>query len=352
MTVLGVKSVYNSIPHDLSGAMSKNRFRLEMLWGIGKMFDLYDKPDFCVVFDYKCDIEIHFEDSLEFYQIKTHKVQSPYAFQIISKPDKSTGRSILGKLYLLKSISDDEISMKVALVSNAFFKIGSKVYSDVETFKFSDLDQATQDKISAALSLELRQDEIDISNVHYVYTSMNLLNPEDDIKGKIAGCFEKIKNCEPVKPNALYRLIRDTVDAKACYELRTDDYDDLILNKGITKKQLDDMLNRYSENTDNGVKKAQEYIEARPSIKDRKKLKNARVRVLEASVRSNEMRIKEKELYAYIDRNIDNLPDEFEDIIDHLIGQFGNTFSVEYSRDQIYVFLILILKRWEDGISE
>ena len=58
--------------------MSKNRFRQELCWGISKMFDLFDKEDFCVVFDYKCDIEIHFNDSVEFYQIKTHKIQSPY----------------------------------------------------------------------------------------------------------------------------------------------------------------------------------------------------------------------------------------------------------------------------------
>ncbi len=193
MAVLDVRNVYNSIPHDLSGAASKNRFRLEMLWGIGKMFDLYDKPDFCVVFDYKCDVEIHFNDSLEFYQIKTHKVQSPYKFTVISKPDKNTGKSIIGRLYLLKNISGENVSIKVALVSNAFFQIDKKIYSDVETLKFSDLDATTQKKICDALKAELQHDEVDISNIHYIYTSMNLLNPENDIKGKITGCFEKIK---------------------------------------------------------------------------------------------------------------------------------------------------------------
>jgi len=266
-----VKNEYKKIPYDLSGAASKNRFRLEMLWGISKMFDLYHKPDFCVVFDYKCDIEIHFNDSLEFYQIKTHKVQSPYSFNVISKPDKNTRKSILGRLYLLKNVSGKQVSMKVALVSNAFFKIDKKVYSDVEILKFSDLDDATQKKISAALKSELQQEDIDISNVHYIYTSMNLLNPENDIKGKIAGCFEKIKNCEPIKPNALYRLIRDTVDAKACYELKSDDYDELISHKGITKAQLDMMLNQYVDNTDNGVKQTQEYIESKYSMKERRK---------------------------------------------------------------------------------
>lgn len=346
---MDVRNAYNSIPHDLSGAASKNRFRLEMLWGISKMFDLYDKPDFCVVFDYKCDIEIHFNDSLEFYQIKTHKVQSPYKFTVISKPDKNTGKSIIGRLYLLKNISDKHVNMKIALVSNAFFQIDKKVYSDVETLKFSDLDNATQKKICAALKAELQQDEVDISNVHYIYTSMNLLDPENDIKGKITGCFEKIKNCEPVKPNALYRLIRDTVDAKACYELRSDDYDELIANKGITKAQLDMMLDQYVDNTDNGVKQTQEYIEAKYPTKERKKLKTALVHVLEASVKSNELRRKEKEISLYIDNNIDNLPGDFEGIIDVLLRNFGDSFSVEYARDQIYVFLILILKRWEDG---
>ncbi|SHK15244.1 dsDNA nuclease domain-containing protein [Desulforamulus aeronauticus] len=346
---MGVISVYNSIPYDLSGAASKNRFRLEMLWGISKMFDLYDKPDFCVVFDYKCDIEIHFDDTLEFYQIKTHKVQSPYKFTVISKPDKNTGKSIIGRLYLLKNISDQQVSMKVALVSNAFFQIDKKVYSDVEVLKFCDLDEATQKKICDALKTELQQDDIDISNVHYIYTSMNLLDPENDIKGKIAGCFEKIKNCEPIKPNALYRLIRDTVDAKACYELKSDDYDELILHKGITKAQLDMMLNQYVDNTDNGVKQAQEYIESKYSVKERRKLKTALVHILEASVRSNELKNKEREISSYIDSNIENLPEEFEEIIDVLLQNFGDSFSVEYSREQIYVFLILILKRWEDG---
>ena len=55
---LGVVDVYTKIPYDLSGSISKNRFRQELCWGISKMFDLFDKEDFCVVFDYKCDIEI------------------------------------------------------------------------------------------------------------------------------------------------------------------------------------------------------------------------------------------------------------------------------------------------------
>lgn len=68
------KSFYLALPHDLPGSMSKNRFRLELLWSVSKMLDLMEKPsDFTVVFDYACDIEVHYENAFEFYQIKTHK---------------------------------------------------------------------------------------------------------------------------------------------------------------------------------------------------------------------------------------------------------------------------------------
>ncbi len=122
-------SGYDNIPAETSGSSSKNRFRLEMLWGASKMFDLFDKGDFCVVFDYKCDVEVHLENSLEFYQIKTHKVQAPYSLNALSSTKKSD-TSILGKLFLIKNAVNKSIETRVAVVSNTYFKIGSKVYSE------------------------------------------------------------------------------------------------------------------------------------------------------------------------------------------------------------------------------
>ena len=34
------EAYYLSLPHDLSGSMSKNRFRIELLWGVSKILDL------------------------------------------------------------------------------------------------------------------------------------------------------------------------------------------------------------------------------------------------------------------------------------------------------------------------
>lgn len=348
---MSMEKIYMELPHDLSGASSKNRFRLEILWGAYKMFDLYDKEDFCIIFDYKCDIEIHFKDSLQFYQIKTHKVQSPYSFTTLSKQDK-TGKSILGKLFVLKNSSDENTPIKVALVSNAFFKFGKKTYSEKEELEFSDLDEESQYKVLDALKDEVG-DNFQLSNISYIYTSMNLNDPENDLKGKIVGSFEQIKNCEPTKPNALYRLIRETVEQKACYEFSAGSYEKVVEKKGITKSQLDDMLNKYVSRIDNAVEKVTNYIEKTYiNPKERKDLKKALVNIVEGLFSSKDLKKREREIAEFLSKQSENIPDSIEGIIDYLLSNFENTFSIEYSKKDIYILMLLIIYRWEDGKYE
>lgn len=182
---LGVVDVYTKIPYDLSGSISKNRFRQELCWGISKMFDLFDKEDFCVVFDYKCDIEIHFNDSIEFYQIKTHKIQSPYKFSNLKR--HKDGPSIIAKLFVLKDTSSPDVPIRCAIVSNAFLQIGKVAISDKESFSFEELDEKSQSAVKAALTEELVRENVDLSNLYYIYTPMNLFAPQNDIIG--AYCF-------------------------------------------------------------------------------------------------------------------------------------------------------------------
>lgn len=68
-------SGYMGTAPDLSGSIAKNRFRVELLWGIEKLLQLLDKgsSSFAVVFDYRCDVELHLEKGYEFYQVKTKK---------------------------------------------------------------------------------------------------------------------------------------------------------------------------------------------------------------------------------------------------------------------------------------
>lgn len=329
--------------------MSKNRFRQELCWGISKMFDLFDKEDFCVVFDYKCDIEIHFNDSLEFYQIKTHKIQSPYKFSDLKRHKE--GPSIIAKLFVLKDASSPELPIRCAIVSNAFLKIGKATISDKEFFSFDDLDENSQATVKNALSEELVRENVDISNLYYIYTPMNLLTPQNDIIGKITGSFEKIKGCEPVKPNALYRLIVDTVTEKACYELSTQDYSELIKCKGITKSELNNMLEHHMEKTDNSVSLVQTYIEQlQVSIGEKRKLKQSLAKIVEAECKSIELQTKQRTLFEYMDSISTNV--SFEEMAEALLSRYSSTFPIEYSQTDRYVFILLVIKRWECGLNE
>jgi len=349
-----VSEAYRAIPYDLSGSVSKNRFRQEILWGVSKMFDLFDKPDFCVVFDYKCDIEIHLSDSIEFYQIKSQKSQKPYTFTQLSKIE-GTG-SIIGKLFVLKDVSCSDTRIKCALVSNRFLKIKNREFSDAEVIDFESLDEKSKTIVRDALKTELSRNEIDLTDLHYIYTSMDLLSPENAVKGQIDSCFEKIKGCEPLKPNALHRLIFDTVERKASYEFAIDDFDELVKRKGITKDELDSILELYKDKIDDSLKQVQDYIEATYSkISERKKLKAALTKIFEVEYKSQSLQKIGQEISAYLIRKSKAgtlLDDSIEYLADDLISTFENAFPIEYSKQEKYVFILLIIKRWEDGKYE
>lgn len=348
---MSITDEYSKIPYELSGASSKNRFRLEMLWGASKMFDLFEKKDFCIVFDYKCDIELHFDDAFEFFQVKTHKVQSPYRFSTISKPGK-TNQSIFGKLYLLKNAVAPTTSVKVAIVSNAYLQIGKKVYSESEDLDFSSLNAETQQNIRKALSNELGS-TIDLNNIGFIYTSMNLLDPDNDLRGKIIGSFEKIMGCEPEKPNALYRFIKDTVEAKACYEMKSNSYDELIRHKGITKQELHNMLCKHSSLTDNSISEAEKFIDVNITApRTIRKYKASLVTITRNYSTSVELNANETRIAKYLTENEDILPDNQLDTLNMLYNEFDSSFSVEFSESDRKVFMLIVLLKWEGGKYE
>lgn len=301
------------------------------------------------MFDYKCDIEIHFNDSLEFYQIKTHKIQSPYKFSDLKRHKE--GPSIISKLFVLKDTASPEFPIRCAIVSNAFLQIGKVTISDKEFFSFDALDENSQATVKNALSEELVRENVDLSNLYYLYTPMNLLTPQNDIIGKITGSFEKIKGCEPVKPNALYRLIVDTVTEKACYELSTQDYSELIRCKGITKTELNNMLEHHMEKTDNSVSLVQAYIEQlQVSIGEKRKLKQSLAKIVEAECKSIELQTKQRTLFEYMDSISTDV--SYEEMAEALLSRYSSTFPIEYSQTDRYVFILLVIKRWECGLNE
>jgi hypothetical protein len=340
---------YMSLPFDVSGSLSKNRFRVELLWGVSKMLDIYDYDDFIMVFDYVCDIEVHSNTGYEFYQLKSHKGEKSYSINEIIK--MKSGSSILGKLYALKQLNNLQ-NVKLALVSNSYLKDGKKVFTDMEEIDLGSISLEGKKTITESLKTELSKSDIDFSNMYYIFTSMNLNAPTHDVIGKIVTSFVKIKGCEAKKPTALYRLIYDTVSGKACCELVQKDYDQLVKNKGITKAELDSLLNCHLERADNSVELTRKYIDQIEDFKRRRDMKVALAKLITYLQTSKELQAKQKDIAAYLIANCEQLPNDFEQCIDELLCRFGTIFSPEYSKFEIYIFMVLILKRFEEGVYD
>ncbi|NRF95286.1 DUF4297 domain-containing protein [Paenibacillus frigoriresistens] len=188
------KANYMNLPYDLSGAMAKNRFRNEILWGLKKVLEIFRlHEEFTMVFDYKCDIEIHLPNNFEFYQLKTQNTGTYTVEGLLKK--NNVGVSILGKLYLLKynqeGIEQDEVI--VAVVSNIPLNDGIKLHLSSESVLFTDIDEKAVENVKKDVTKELsKQEEILLKNTYFIRTSMDLINPEKSLIGELAFFFENI----------------------------------------------------------------------------------------------------------------------------------------------------------------
>ena len=333
---MNVAEYYGKLPFDLSGSRSKNRFRMELLWGVSVMLDLMEgDQDFTVVFDYVCDVEIHYKDGLEFHQVKTHGPNtSPYSVAALTKKISETSAgSILGKLYALKK--DDSSNVKLVLVSNIPLKTNGR-NCDYGEFCLTGLLDSERQTIESALKRELGISSIEMSHVFYLHTHLNLLDPEGEIRGKLDIHFEKVKHCEPRHPIALYRLIVDTVQKKACYEYSQQEYESILKAKGISRSEFSQMLDIHADNENNGIRQAEEFIKGVADLAQRRRYRMALARLLKQM--SNAKPLRKLEMQVAQDL-LSNGTGKDEDLLRSLSEKFGSHFPVEYAQEEKDLFL-------------
>lgn len=336
---------YMTLSKDLSGSISKNRFRNEMLWGLSKIYDIYENNnDFFVVFDYVCDIEVHTEKALELYQIKTNKSLSPYTCTSLTK--LKNGKSILGKLFLIKEQvpEAEKKNIKLGIVSNVFFE----KYKTKEILDFTTCEESLKNKILDSLKNELKTDSLQLSNSYYIYTPMNLLSPKDDLFGKTYNFFCKVKGCEPMKPNVLFNILIDKVTEKACYELEAENYDDLISKKGFTKNEINEILEKHISSSNDIIIKGKDFIKSNyPSFTERINMNNSFSRVV--IIKNDLLDSIKEEITNFINLNekLFNVSDM--EVVDILFDHFKIKFPIEYSDYDIKSIIIMTMLEYEGG---
>lgn len=351
------KQSYMKLPYDLSGAMAKNRFKNELLWGIHKMLDLYtNDEDFYMVFDYVCDIEVHWEKGgFEFYQIKTANSGESYTQSKLTKVGKKEN-SVLAKLYILKNnFEGDKNKIKIAVVSNKPFKdIKNKLYNNIEKLEFNSLDISIQKSIEKSLKAEMKIDKVDFNNIDFIYTTIDLINPKNTLTGELVNFFNDVLNEQIKKPAVLYSILVDRISQKAEYELKVNAYDELIEKKAISKKSLTEIFKKHIEISNNAVEKAKVNIEkmCNNNYGEKVKLIVALSSIVQKVDSSSTLKRLEKEIIKYIENNNEILEDNLENIIEELYEKYKEKFDIEYSIYEIKSFLILILMKREEEMYE
>lgn len=277
---------YMSKLPDMSGSVAKNRFRVELLWGIEKLLECLDNgvEDFAVIFDYCCDIELHLNDGYEFYQVKTSKSKK-FGVSWISKKKPSSTVSVIGKLYELHDAETDG-AVRLVVVGNKPFSKKNPITKKSEDFDqpgellFSTLHDEDKKKIEESIASHLPGVSPDFAKLSYVLVAIDLSNPDDSIRGHLVRSYEAAMNCEARKPNALYRALKGLAETKACAEKQQETYDDVVANKAITRQELSRLFASYADREDSRQDFVMKWINEQPPLK-RIELKCALEEVLE-----------------------------------------------------------------------
>ncbi|AMB99834.1 hypothetical protein AWM75_07590 [Aerococcus urinaehominis] len=332
---------YMNLPLDLAGSRTKNRFRVELLWGISKLIDAHEKDgDYTLIFDFKCDIELHYEDGVEFYQVKTMSRGNYNLKKLTNRTGNSN--SILGKLYALYTPSE---KVKLAVVCNKYLKVGKNEDLRSEVC-LGELNKESLKLIKQKLIEELDIKDVSLENTFYICDGTDLNKPHHALLGKLVESFEKIKHEEPNNPNALYRLVSETAQQKACYEENITTYEDVKKLKGISRAEFDKMLESHRKKSLTGIELTRKYISGLP-VNERRRYNMALTDLLN-NEHSHDLRNLEVSIFDYILSNEDLIIDE-DSLISNLSAEFDKEFTVEYSQEFKHIVYLKIFYIYVEG---
>ena len=202
------------------------------------------------------------------------------------------------------------------------------------------------------LKQELKiEGKIDFNNVFFIKTTMDLIEPKNAIIGEIVTLFEE-KSIEIRKPNVLYKLLIDEVSKKAEYELETDNYDELIMKKGIGSNYIEDLFSKFIKYDNEIVENVNKKIEKTYETNVRKKIymKKAVAKILQYLSSSKEIQNIGNEILRYIEENNEILDNSEERVIGNVFNMFENKFSKIYTEEEKRVLVMIMLEKYEEGL--
>lgn len=344
---------YMDYEFDLAGSRSKNRFRFEIFWGLSKFLEIVrTSEDFTMVFDYVCDVEVHYLDNYEFYQVKSSSGISYPISKLVNKGSKRN--SIIGTLYKIRSTEINNMSSlsKLALVSNLPLEDSNALETPNREFSFLDSLQKNQKKIMEALKEEFPDLDIQLDNVVFIRADLTPDNYRELMVGKVDTYYQEVYGHEALKPAALLNVLSEEVQYKADYEYALSSHDEVLDMKGLSRNRFEVILERYSERAFSESQRCKDEVK-----KVEKRLKKFREYSIEipkliAEVRKNFFLASlVEEIKAGLIEKIDDFSDgEFLDYARLFLQETAIVFPIEYSTVQKEILVLLSLIRLEDDI--
>lgn len=256
-----LKDIYSKLSYDLAGARTKNRFDFEILYGIEQLIDNYNKIDnYYVVFDYVCDIELHYDNKLKFYQVKTSDTGKSNRVSFLTSKKNDSSQSIIGKIYSISGkTTEEKESISVLLVSNV--PLVNKQYTTKpnELILLDEIDIEIKKRIIEHLRNETNQEMINLKNIYYLYRNIGVQDFENSILGKLSRFYEEENKCSINKPTVLLDAIKALAINRAKYEKECS-FEELYKNKAISKNQFADMVNYHHSQHNDFHKKCEGQI--------------------------------------------------------------------------------------------
>lgn len=344
---------YLDYEFDLAGSRSKNRFRFEIFWGLSKFLEVVrTSDDFTMVFDYVCDVEVHYPDNYEFYQVKTSSGVSYPISRLVNKGTKRN--SIIGTLYKIRSTDIQKMSnlSKLALVSNLPLEDSNAPTNANIEFLFLDSLQKNKEKIMKALKEEFPDSEINLNNIVFIRADLTPDNYRELMIGKVDTYYQEIYGHEALKPAALLNVLSEEAQYKADYEYALSNHDEVLEKKGLSKNRFEVILEMFSERAFSEAQRCRD--EVKKVEKSLKKIREYSIEIpkLIAEVRKNFFltSLVEEIKTELIDRIDDFSDGEFLDYARLFLKKTPIVFPIEYNTVQKEILILLSLIKLEEDI--
>lgn len=344
---------YMAYEADDAGSRSKNRFKFEVFWGLNKFLDVFrESQEFTMVFDYVCDIELHYDDSYEFYQVKTStaKLYSTSNLTMIGKKKNS----IIGTLYKIRSkeVKEGSKLSKIAIVSNLQLNDSAVTNQQNMELSLTQISDKNKDKILSSLKSEFNDEEINLQDIFFITTDLPLLSYKETMIGKVNTFYNEIYGDDVLKPAALLNVLAEEVQLRADFEGQLDSYDDVLEKKGLSTNRFEVILDKYSERMFSTAQKCREEIKLviKNPVKRAGYFKY--IQVLLSDIKRN---FHLKELMEGITEEIQFKLGEFDDgeTFD-FARQYVNIsevkFPIEYSKNEKELFALIALIELEEAV--